>query len=72
MSHMIAAAVEQASGRGTLLMHYARTVGTGVWAMIAVVAGLSTLNMAVAESGLLTLNEMFEPVLQFVGIGRQG
>ncbi len=43
---------------------FARTIWTIANAMIAVVAGISTLNMAVANTGMATLNEVASPILE--------
>jgi hypothetical protein len=60
------------SGRFAKVGHYTRTVWTLGNAVIAVIAGLSTLNIAVANTGMATLNEAASPFLQhFARLGRQ-
>jgi hypothetical protein len=72
MSHLVTVAVQQASGRGSVMAHYVRALWTVAGAVVAVVAGISTLNMAVADAGLATLNEFAAPVMaQMARMGRQ-
>lgn len=72
MNGAIAATVQQTGGRLALAEHYLRTSWSVVNAVIAVVAGYSTLNVAVANAGLATLNEATFPLRrQFVRAGRQ-
>jgi hypothetical protein len=64
--------LQQSGGRFAQIGHYARTTWTLCNAVIAVVAGVSTLNMAVANTGMATLNEVASPVMQqFTRFGRQ-
>jgi hypothetical protein len=72
MSNVIATAVQQSGGRIAQAGHYARIGWTLVNAVIAVIAGISTLNMAVANTGMATLNEVASPLMQqFARLGRQ-
>jgi hypothetical protein len=64
--------LQQSGGRFAQVGHYARTTWTLCNAVIAVVAGVSTLNMAVANTGMATLNHVTSPLLQqFARLGRQ-
>jgi hypothetical protein len=72
MSNVITTAMQQSGGRLAQVGHYARTMWTLCNAVIAVVAGISTLNMAVANTGMATLNEVASPFMQqFARLGRQ-
>ncbi len=57
MNNVIAETAQQTGGRLMMASYYLRTSWGLVNAVIAVVAGLSTLNMAVADAGMATLNE---------------
>ena len=64
--------LQQSGGRFAQLGHYAWTTWTLCNAVVAVVAGVSTLNMAVANTGMATLNEVASPFMQqFARLGRQ-
>lgn len=72
MSNRIANALQPSLARVGQFVHCARTTWTLVNAVIAVVAGISTLNMAVANAGLATLNELASPIIQqFARLSRQ-
>jgi hypothetical protein len=60
----------QARGRGRLATHYAHTGWRLLGAAAAVVAGFSTLNMTLADSGLVVLQEHTAPL--FSRFTRQG
>ena len=61
------------SGRGHFLVHLARTGWTIVVAVIAVVAGIATLNLIVTGSGKAVLNRHFAPWMAcFTRLTRQG
>ncbi|HWR14288.1 MAG TPA: hypothetical protein VN577_05645 [Terriglobales bacterium] len=64
MNTAISAAIQQMASRVALVGHGARTAWTLASAVIAVVAGISTLNMAVADIGMATLNEIASPWVQ--------
>jgi len=71
MSNVITTAVQQTSSRIAQASHYARIGWTLVNAVIAVIAGISTLNLAVANTGMATLNEVASPLMQqFARLGR--
>ena len=72
MSNMIATAVQQSGSRIAQAGHYARVGWTLVNAAVAVIAGISTLNMVVANIGMATLNEVASPIMQQLArLGRQ-
>jgi hypothetical protein len=72
MSDVITTTVQLSGGRIAQAGHYARTAWTLVNAVIAVVAGISTLNLAIANTGMATLNEAASPFMQqFARMGRQ-
>jgi hypothetical protein len=72
MSSVITTAIEQSGGRCAQLGHYTRTAWTLFHAVIAVIAGVSTLNMAVANTGMATLSEVASSFQQqFARFGRQ-
>jgi uncharacterized membrane protein len=64
MNNVIAETAQQTGGRLMMAGHYLRTSWALVNAVVAVVAGLSTLNMAVANSGMATLNQATAPLWQ--------
>jgi hypothetical protein len=73
MHNTITAALQHSGGRLTQASHFARTLWTVIHATVAVVAGITTLNMAVANLGMATLNEVASPVFQQCArFGRQG
>jgi hypothetical protein len=47
--------------------HYGRTSWSLVNAVIAVVAGISTSNLAVADCGFATISELASPLMQQFG-----
>jgi hypothetical protein len=72
MSNVITTAIQQSSGRISQVGHYARTTWTLAIAVIAVIAGITTLNMVVANLGVATLNEIASPFMQQLArMGRQ-
>ena len=64
MSNVITNAVQQSGSRIGQAGHYARVGWTLLNAVIAVIAGISTLNMAVANTGMATINEFASPLMQ--------
>ena len=72
MNNVIAETAQQTTGRLMIAGHYLRTSWALVNAVIAVVAGLSTLNMPVADAGMATINQVASPLMQqFARMGRQ-
>jgi hypothetical protein len=72
MSNVITTAIQQSGGRIAQVGHYARTTCTLAIAVLAVIAGITTLNMVVANLGVATLNEVASPFIeQFACLGRQ-
>jgi hypothetical protein len=62
----------QSSGRAAQAAQYARIGWTLANAVVAIVAGISTLNLAVAHLGMAALNEVASPFMQQLArIGRQ-
>jgi hypothetical protein len=69
MSNVITMAIERSGGR---IAQAGRIGWTLAIAVIAVVAGISTLNMVVANFGVATLHEVASPFMQQLArIGRQ-
>jgi len=72
MTNVITTMVQQSGGRVATAGHYARTTWSLANAVIAIIAGISTLNMVVAHIGISTVNEFASPILQqFARLGRQ-
>jgi hypothetical protein len=72
MTNLISVMIQQSSGRVAQAAQYARTGWTLANAVVAIVAGISTLNLAVAHIGVATLNDVASPfVQQLVRVGRQ-
>jgi hypothetical protein len=72
MTTLITTALQQSGHRVAVAGHYARTTWSLVNAVIAIIAGITTLNMIVANSGIATVNEVASPILQqFARIGRE-
>jgi hypothetical protein len=72
MMKAITAALQQVGGRAAQVGYCARLTWTLFNAMIAVVAGISTLNMMVANVGMATINEFASPITQqFARFGRE-
>lgn len=72
MMTVITAALEQVGGRAGQVGYCARQTWTLCNAMIAVIAGISTLNMVVANLGMATIHEFASPITQqFARFGRQ-
>lgn len=64
---------EREAKRGAAFTHYAHTGWQLLSATVAVVAGFSTLNMTLADSGLAVLNEHAAPLFTvFTRLTRQG
>lgn len=65
-------AFQQCTGRMAQAAEYARTGWTITLAVIAVIGGISTLNMTIAHLGMATLNEVASPFMQQVArLGRE-
>jgi uncharacterized membrane protein len=72
MMTAITAALQQVGGRTAQTGYFVRQTWTLCSAMIAVVAGISTLNMMVANMGMATISEFASPITQqFARLGRQ-
>jgi hypothetical protein len=72
MSDVITTAMQQSGGRIAPVGYYARMIWTLTIAVIAVIAGITTLNMVVANLGVATLNEVASPFMQQLArMGRQ-
>lgn len=52
-------------GRSAQLGHCVRTTMAVGSALVAVIAGVSTLNMVTANRGIATLNEIASPFMQY-------
>lgn len=64
---------QQSRRRGRIVTHYAHTSWRLAGALVAVVAGFSTLNMTLADSGFAVLNEHVAPFAAvFARMTRQG
>jgi hypothetical protein len=73
MSSLFTTAIQQSGGRIPQVGHYARTTWTLALAVIAMIAGISTLNMLVANMGVAALHEVASPIMQQLArFGRQG
>ena len=69
---VITAALQQVGGRAAQVAYCARQTWTLFHAMIAVIAGISTLNMMVANVGMATITEFASPITQQLArLGRQ-
>ena len=55
----------QSSGARYFVAHYIHTSWMVLGAVIAVIAGFTTLNMFMADSGMAVLNEHAAPVMTF-------
>ncbi len=72
MNNVITMAIQQSGVRIAQVGRYARIGWTLTIAVIAVIAGISTLNMVVANFGVATLHEVASPFMQQLArIGRQ-
>lgn len=72
MSQVITITLQQVAGRTAQVGYCARQTWILLSAMVAVVAGISTLNMVVANLGMATINEFASPIMQqFARIGRE-
>src|SRR4051812_10078621 len=72
MRQVITVPLQQVAGRTAQVSYCARQTWILVNAMVAVVAGISTLNMVVANLGMATINEFASPIVQqFARIGRE-
>jgi len=72
MTNPISPFLQQSSGHAAQAACYARTGWTVTMALIAVIGGISTLNMVVAHLGVATLNDVASPFLQQLArFGRQ-
>jgi hypothetical protein len=54
------------SGRGRFVLHHARTGWMLLSAMVAVIAGVVTLNLILTDSGMAILNHHLSPLMSHV------
>ncbi len=72
MTSIITTAFQQCTGRLGQAADYARTGWTVAMAVVAVIGGISTLNMTIAHLGMATLNEVASPFMeQLARLGRE-
>ncbi len=72
MSAFLTTAFQQCTGRIGQAAEYARTGWTVTMALIAVIGGISTLNMTIANLGMATLNDVASPFMQQLArLGRE-
>ena len=72
MTSIVTTAFQQCSGRIGQTVEYARTGWTVATAVVAVIGGISTLNLTIAHLGLATLNDVASPFMQqFARLGRE-
>ncbi len=72
MTGFLTATLQQCTGRMTQAAYWARTGWTVALAVVAVIGGISTLNMPIAHLGMATLNEVASPFMQHLArLGRE-
>ena len=72
MTGFITTFLQQCAGRIGQAVEYARTGWTVALAVVAVIGGISTLNLAIAHLGMATLNDVASPFMQqFARLGRE-
>ena len=72
MTGLLTATLQQCTGRMTQAAYCVRTGWTVALAVVAVIGGISTLNMPIAHLGMATLNEVASPFMQQLArIGRE-
>ncbi len=72
MTGFITATVQQCTGRMARAIYFARAGWNVTLAVIAVIGGISTLNLTIAHLGMATLNEVASPFMQHLArIGRE-
>jgi len=72
MTGLITTTFQQCTGRIAHAAEYARTGWTIALALIAVIGGISTLNLTIAHLGMATLNDVASPFMQqLVRLGRE-
>jgi len=65
--------VQKQGGRGHFLVHHARTSWMLASALMAVVAGIATLNLILTDSGMAILNHHLGPLMAHLSrLNRQG
>jgi hypothetical protein len=72
MTGFITTTIQQCTGRIGQAAEYARTGWAVAMALIAVIGGISTLNLTIAHLGMATLNDVASPFMQqFARLGRE-